>query len=61
MTLAERWNGQRWAIQPTPNRTAAPGSELSSVACPSLTMCIAVGSAQYAGGTSATLVERWNG
>jgi hypothetical protein len=55
-TLAERWNGKSWAIQPTPN--PAPGSILGGVTCTSASFCLAVG-----GGPAGTrtLVERWNG
>lgn len=55
-TLAERWNGTKWAIQRTPN----PGqlSELSDVSCPSSRVCVAVGGytvhRHYV-----TLAERW--
>jgi hypothetical protein len=55
-TLAERWNGKSWAIQPTPN--PAPGSGFGGVACTSASFCVAVG-----GGPAGvrTLAERWNG
>ncbi len=55
-TLAERWNGSRWRILPTPNPSHA--SEFSGVSCPAPTACVAVGSS--AGGAR-TLAERWNG
>jgi len=59
LTLAERWSGGRWRIQPTPGIVAydiaPPG-----VACPAVSACYAVGS--YANnGPSLTLAERWNG
>jgi hypothetical protein len=57
VTLAERWNGNKWSIQHTPNPTSAPDSALLGVSCTSKSACIAVGSA-YA---YATLAERWNG
>ena len=41
-TLAERWDGTSWTIQPTPNRAGLP--MLSGVACTSATACTAVGS-----------------
>jgi hypothetical protein len=55
-TLAERWNGKSWAIQPTPN--PAPGSGFGGVSCTSASFCVAVG-----GGPAGvrTLAERWNG
>ncbi len=48
-TLAEVWNGRRWAVQRTP---AILADELSSVSCTSARACTAVG------GDAA---ERWNG
>jgi hypothetical protein len=47
LPLAERWNGRRWAVEPTPGTGA-----LASVSCPSASACVAVG-----GG----LAVRWNG
>jgi hypothetical protein len=43
LTLAERWDGQNWTIQTTPNPSTT-GSNLAGVSCPSVTACIAVGS-----------------
>jgi hypothetical protein len=60
VTLAERWNGARWSIQPTPN--PSPGGVLAGVTCTSTTACTAVGNLNataHAGTT--TLAERWNG
>jgi hypothetical protein len=59
LTLAERWNGHAWRIQPTPGIVAAdigfPG-----VACPALSACVAV--ANYTNnGPDLTLAEQWNG
>jgi hypothetical protein len=53
--LAERWNGKRWAIQPTPT---PPGSNsgFNAVSCPSATDCVAVGQ-----DSSGPLAARWNG
>jgi hypothetical protein len=58
LTLAERWSGGRWRIQPTPGLVAYdigfPG-----VACPTVSACFAV--ASYTNnGPSLTLAERWN-
>jgi hypothetical protein len=61
-TMAERWDGTRWSIQPTPNPAGARGSLLTAVACPSASSCIAVGFATNSPGTpAATLAERWDG
>jgi len=46
LTLAERWNGKKWTIQPTPN--PANDSYLTDVSCTSPTACTAVG--YYGGG-----------
>jgi hypothetical protein len=54
--LAERWNGTRWALQPTPSLLAITGPScgpggcfgaLSSVSCTSAAACIAVGPVNY--------------
>ena len=58
-TLAETWNGTTWAIQSTPNRTAATSSYLFGVSCTSASACTATGydlSPNYT-----ALAERWNG
>jgi hypothetical protein len=58
--LAERWNGQRWLIQRSPDPQGAKSSELNGVSCSSPAACIAVG--DYNTRTQAlTLVDRWNG
>ncbi|HET7014223.1 MAG TPA: hypothetical protein VFI65_09945 [Streptosporangiaceae bacterium] len=49
-TLAEVWNGTKWAISKTPN--SAKGGGLGAVSCPSVSRCMAVGE---------NLAERWNG
>ena len=58
--LAERWNGQGWAIQRTPNPAGSRRTALKSVSCTSKWACTAVGSFSDASGTFA-LAERWNG
>ncbi len=60
VTLAERWNGVRWTIQPTPNPSGATTSSLAAVSCTKAGACTAAGSAGSPGGT-VTLAERWNG
>ena len=55
-TLAERWNGRVWRIQPTPNPAGSPKSTLFAVACPAADSCTAVGTSN-----SQLLVERWDG
>ncbi len=60
-TLAERWNGTKWTLQATPNPTSAASSNLDGVACPSSTVCEAVGYYANSSGEGGTLAERWNG
>ncbi|MGA2928351.1 MAG: hypothetical protein ABSG43_20630 [Solirubrobacteraceae bacterium] len=64
--LAERWNGRRWSIQPTPTRKRWVGfvDPLTGVSCATAKSCTAVGSTTDAngpGGTGSVLIERWNG
>jgi hypothetical protein len=54
-TLAERWNGTKWAILPTPNPPPG-GDQLNGLSCPSATACIAVGES-----SAGPFAERWNG
>src|SRR5262245_21183949 len=56
LTLAERWNGSNWHIQPTPNPTGSSSSTLLAVVCPAADSCTAVGSS-----AGKPLVERWGG
>ena len=61
LTLAEAWNGTRWAIEPTPDPTGTYIG-LSGVSCASALACTAVGS--YVGSNpplTHTLAEAWNG
>jgi hypothetical protein len=64
-TLAERWNGINWSIQPTANATDGdPGSlygagALTGVSCTSGTTCMAVGYFYNSAGQLATLAERY--
>jgi len=63
-TLAERWNGNEWSVQSTPDPSPSEGSVLSGVSCTSSSACTAVGYysnlAAPRTGTEA-LGERWNG
>jgi len=60
-TLAERWNGSSWSIQPTPKPAGVTDSSLLGVSCASSRSCTAVGSSINRAGTQRTLAERWNG
>jgi hypothetical protein len=61
VTLAESWNGTKWAIQPTSNPAGALGDSLSGVSCSSATACTAVGFYGNRLGLDTTLAEAWNG
>jgi hypothetical protein len=57
-TVAEEWNGTKWAIElSAPTATAG----LSGVSCVSASDCIAVGDYVNASSTEVTLAEAWNG
>jgi hypothetical protein len=58
-TLAERWNGVQWQIQPTP---VLPGLRLVnnfSAACPTQSTCVAAGGFENDGPGAKTLTEVW--
>jgi hypothetical protein len=58
VTLAERWNGTSWAIQPTPNPSGGQFFRfLGGVSCTAPVACEAVGASDDAG----AFAERWNG
>ena len=61
LTLAERWSGGKWRIQPTPG-LVANDSGLEGVACPTASACFAVASYTNNGLNlpNLTLVEQWN-
>ncbi len=55
---AEMWNGSTWALQDLP--VASPiYSLLLGVSCPSAASCVAVGSEEGTGFSTAGLIERW--
>jgi len=60
-TLAERWDGRRWSLQPTPDPAGAAYDALGGVACPSSRLCTAVGVNDTFAGSLAALAERWDG
>jgi hypothetical protein len=55
-TVAERWNGSSWHVQPTPNPPKVGFAPLAGVACTGPSACVAAG-----GSDQGTLAERWNG
>ena len=61
-TLAERWDGSRWRLQPTPNPPGAQGSALFGLSCTSSSACTATGNSFNSSGTPVgVFAERWNG
>ena len=61
-TLAERWNGTSWRIQPTILPKGAASSTFTGVSCGSASACTAVGGALHkATGVGVNLAEAWNG
>ena len=59
-SLAEQWNGTRWAIVVVPKPSGATTNFLNGVSCPTATRCVAVGTYQV-GQVSKPFVEQWNG
>ncbi len=60
VVLAERWNGSGWAIQSV-RKPSTAGSRFEAVACPSSSVCTAVGQKVNSFGAPLPLAERWNG
>jgi len=60
-TLAERWNGTSWTVQPTSSPSGAQSSALYGVSCTAATACAATGSYENSAGTTTALGESWNG
>jgi hypothetical protein len=61
LTLAERWDGKRWSIQPTPTPGPKNTTIWGDVSCASQNACTAVGWYGDSRGVSHALVERWDG
>jgi len=59
--LAERWDGTRWRIQPTPLPAGAVEAAFGAVSCSSPRACTAVGNAFIPGQREVALAERWGG
>jgi hypothetical protein len=60
VTLAEVWNGTKWAVREPPNPSGSTLDLLNGVSCASAAACEAVG--YYASsGVDKTLAEVWNG
>ena len=62
VTLAERWNGKSWAVQPTPKSpSGASNINLYGVSCSSAIACTAVGWYYNSSYDVFPVVEGWNG
>src|SRR5216683_1733379 len=61
VTLAERWDGSRWRLQPVPSPPGAAWSALNGVSCVSPSACEAVGITVSRSGARRAVAERWNG
>jgi hypothetical protein len=59
--LAQRWDGRAWAIEPTERPPALRQATLSSVSCPRLGACVALGFYEASPNTFATLAEHQAG
>ena len=61
LMLAERWNGEKWTIQSTPNPEGATVSALQGVSCTAVEACTAVGGYTNSAKKAVGLAEQWNG
>ena len=59
--LVEGWNGRVWSIEGAPGPSDAAKLSLNGVACPSLRLCLAVGSFTDAANRQHALLEQWDG
>jgi hypothetical protein len=61
-TLAERWNGTKWSVVPSPNPAGSDGTFLDGVACVAAKNCLAVGGYQNStADAELPTAEHWNG
>jgi hypothetical protein len=60
-TLAERWDGGHWRIQPSPVPAGTVAAGLSGVSCRLPRACTAVGEFSSSGQRQLALAERWDG
>ena len=58
--VAEIWNGTKWIFEATAKPAGMTYSNLSGVACPTTSYCIAVGN-YFTSSGGLTLAEAWNG
>jgi hypothetical protein len=60
VSLAESWNGSRWAVQSTPDPAGGAVFAFDAVSCGSARACLATGS-YFLGGNLTPLAAWWNG
>jgi hypothetical protein len=60
LTLVQRWNGNTWAIESSPNVSTTQNNAFFGVACPAASNCWAVGY-NSASGVIQNLIEKWDG
>jgi hypothetical protein len=58
LTLAERWDGTGWTVEPTPNPIAAMLSCLYGASCTDGGACVAVGHYQDRRGRAFSLAQQ---
>ena len=59
--LAERWDGSTWSLENTPSISGAREIRLTSVSCPSSSLCTAAGWEYDDYGDYEPVVEQWDG
>ena len=60
--IVEQWNGSTWSLRVTPIPSGSADNELSGVACPTASSCIAVGRTYASESAPAEpMAEKWNG
>jgi hypothetical protein len=57
-SVIEHWNGSKWSLASSPKPKTG---DLYAISCPTLTSCVATGSAAGKNYTTVPLVESWNG
>jgi hypothetical protein len=60
-TLAEHWNGSRWAIMSTPTPRGLRDGAFTGVSCTRAGTCSATALYLNGAGNSESIIERWNG
>ena len=61
VTLAQRWNGTAWKLQPAPNPAEGASIDLFGVSCTAASACEADGFYSDSAGNDVTVAQGWNG